>query len=276
MKYAIRSVFIPPPDYLFVAFDLSQAESWASAYLSGEETFKDNLKNRDCHSATASIIFDIPYDTVVEEYKKIGSAYMPRYLGKKSNHGLTYQMGPEEFTEQINAESEETGIIVSLPQIKKIRTKWLEYYWKIPQWWRAIEAEIRATRILINPYGRKRTFMGFLNNQLFKEATAFVPQSTVADHAFGRIQQENPIPGGMLFIRDTIKRNNIPARLCHTAYDSCMYEVHKAAVTDFIPMAYKAMHRPVIINGEECLIPVDGEMGDRWGELSKIPKDMLS
>lgn len=268
MKYPIRSIFVPPKDYLFLSFDLSQAESWVSAYLAKEETFKENLKSGDVHTTTASIIFSKPIEDIKKDSKE-------RYLGKKSNHGLTYWMTAERFTEEINGESEETGITVSLPQIKKIRDKWLEYYWRIPMWWKEIELELRNSRTLITPYNRKRTFFGFMNNETIKEGIAFVPQSTVADHAFGATQESNPILGGMLAIRNYILSTSFPARLCHTAYDSCMYEVHRDAIDDFIPIVYNAMHRPIIINGEECLIPVDGERGERWGEMEKIPHEAV-
>jgi hypothetical protein len=36
------------------------------------------------------------------------------------------------------------------------------------------------------------------------------------------------------------------------------------------------MYRPLLINNVEFYIPVDGEVGERWGELEKLPKEKLA
>lgn len=269
-KYAIRSIFVPPPGHVFLAFDLSQAESWASAYLSRDETFKFNLMHKDVHTATASYIFDKLESDIAKDS-------IERYLGKKANHGLTYWMSAERWTDVINSESEDTGVIVSIIQMRRLRAKWLELYNRIPAWWAETEEIIRRTRQLTTPYGRKRTFFGHLSQESFKEGVAYVPQSTVADHALGCIQPELGIEGGLLGVRRLLKRSfSKSARLVHTAHDSIMLEVRKEAVGDLAPLVYKQMLRPVLIHGEECLIPVDGEIGERWGELEKLQKSFLA
>lgn len=277
MKYAIRSQFIPDSDHVFLAFDLSQAESWASAYLSQDETFKFNLKNKDVHTATASVIFDMTEEAVDKHYRENGSSSIYRYLGKKANHGLTYWMSAERWTEVVNSESEETGIIVSLPQMRVYRDKWTSLYWRIPMWWEEIKAILRTpAKTIYTPYGRKRTFYGIFSDQLVKEAIANVPQSTIADHTLGAIQPELGIEGGILKVRKVFKQYlGREIKLVHTAYDSIMLSVQKSIASEVAPQIYQCMHRPIIINGEECLVPVDGEIGERWGELQKLPKEKL-
>lgn len=264
MKYAIRSIFVPGKDNLFLAFDLSQAESWVSAYLARDDNFKYNLKFKDVHTATAAGIFD-------REEKEIKKDSNERYLGKKANHGLTYMMTADKWTEVVNGESEDTGITVSLAQMRVLRDKWLALYPGIPRWWKEVEEAIRTTRLLTTPYGRKRMFFGLYGDDMLKSAISYCPQSTVADHTLGAIQHGYNTSGGLLGVRAMLREEfNSRARIVHTAHDSIMLEVPKAMVQDVAPRVYQLMHRPILIHGDDCLIPVDGEVGERWGELEKM------
>jgi len=41
-------------------------------------------------------------------------------------------------------------------------------------------------------------------------------------------------------------------------------------VDEIAPQVVAQMKRPIIVNGEECNIPVDCEVGERWGEMVKV------
>ena len=55
-----------------------------------------------------------------------------------------------------------------------------------------------------------------------------------------------------------------------------MLEVPRNRENEFAPIVRKLFERPLVVNGEQFTIPVDGEYGDRWGELKPIPKEWMN
>ena len=51
----------------------------------------------------------------------------------------------------------------------------------VAQFHRRIEEQLRKDRTLTNLYGRRYLFLGRWGHELFKDAYAFIPQSTIAD-----------------------------------------------------------------------------------------------
>lgn len=290
MKLKIRSQFIASPGMTFIAFDLSQAETWVVAHLANEPRMKGALKYSDIHTITACAIFS-PANANCEhnwikddsdESRKCGVcdvvvSNVERYLGKRSNHGNSYRMSAEQWTRVINGSSDQPPYVtVTVAEAKRYRKAWLDFYPGITSWWRQIESDLNTfNRVLTTPYGRKRTFFENWGDSLFKEATAHVPQSTVADHAFGCVQKELGITGGILGISrlaDVRKHG----RIVNTSHDSVMLEVPVGSEQEIGIQCYNQFKRPLIVNGEEFTIPVDGEYGERWGEMKGMPKEWLT
>lgn len=280
-KIKIRSQFIASPGYTYIACDLSQAEAWIVAFLANERTMKDALLYSDIHTITAAALFITnncshpswrKQDDGLRVCDECGESIteIMRYLGKKSNHGNNYRMSPERWTQVINAESDNPPFVtVMLSEARKYNKRWLDLYVGIKQWWREIERQLRENRTLTTPYGRRRVFYGAWNDSLFKEATAYIPQSTVADHALGCTQSTLGIEGGILAIS---KLPDIKAhcRIVTSAHDSVLIEVPKGSELELAPQIYNKFCRPLEIKGEVFTIPVDVEIGDRYGELEKL------
>jgi len=80
----IREAFIAPPGCLIMACDYSQIELRIMAHLSGDpglmQAFYENV---DVHQATASEVFNVPYDEVDKEHRRAAKAI---------NFGLMYGM----------------------------------------------------------------------------------------------------------------------------------------------------------------------------------------
>ena len=258
-KVALRSMLTASKGNILIDCDLAQAEAWIVAYLSADPTMLDALKNGDIHKRTAAIIFECSEDVVTKDM---------RYLGKKSNHAFNYKQGAFKAAETINRESDKPPYItVNVKQTKKFRENYLKAY-RIEQWWTSIEMELKSNgRVLTTPYGRARRFYGFWGDDLFKEAVAFKPQSTVGDHALGLVQRELGIEGGVKGVYYSIcKPSNGAIRIVNTSHDSVVVECPSELLSEVAPQVVKQMKRPIIINGEECNIPVDCKVGERWGE----------
>jgi len=249
-----------PKDHLLLSCDLSQAEAWVVAYAADEPRMKAALKTGKIHETTAQFCLELPSMVMSEEQ---------RYVGKKCNHAFNYRMGPERCCEIINKE----GLItVSNKQTKKFHSKYLELY-RIQDWWREIEEKLKYERSLQNYYGFRRNFHQAISPELFKEGTAFIPQSTIADHMYGNIQPNFPRSGGLLEVhRQITSPSKGEFKLVHSAHDSCIIEFPKRHdVKELYCRVKNLLERPMMINGEEFTVPMDGKYGEVWEDgMEKI------
>lgn len=256
----LRSMFIAPPGYVLISWDLKQAESWVSAYFANELTMKEELRDGDIHALTASAIFREPKEIVKHDKKK-------RYIGKQSNHMLTYRASARRYVQAVNKESD--GLVTLSNKEGTEHTQIWHGLYHFEQWWSEIESDLASNnRTLVTPYGRVRTFFAAWGLELFKQATAHLPQSTVADHTNGAIQLELGIKGGLREVyRVYVKTGAL--RIINQGHDSITGETPVHLMSEIAAGVKALMERPLIIKGEQFTIPVEVEVGERWGELEE-------
>lgn len=268
---------------LLANFDLSQAESWLVAYLAKEEKMKHSLMYGDIHTETAgnALFFANTGCAHIwkEKAKKLYACTLcnrevtevMRYTGKRTNHASGYGMGPFRFAEVVNKESDQPPFVtISIAQAKQYSAAWHSYYTGVAHWWKRIQYQLGVDRTITTPYGFTRMFFGQWGDELFKEAYAFVPQSSVADHFNGAVQVELGIEGGLVKVWKDLRKKNVPARILNQSHDSCLILFDEKAKDDVIDITYHNLLRPMVVNDEQFTIPVDCEIGERWGELEKV------
>lgn len=277
MKVSIRSMFLAPKGKVLVAADLSQAESWIVAYLAKERNMQYSLNQSDIHTDSAAALFHTD-NYCQHNWTKKGDEYhcqtcalvivkTARYIGKRYNHASAYRMKPPRAAQVINKDSDKPPFVtVTLSESKQFSERWHTRY-NLKVWWSEIEQKLNETRSLTTCYGRKRVFFAAWGEELFREATAYEPQSTVADHFNGAIHPELGIPGGLLYIYEKYVVPYSDRKIINQSHDSFIAEVPAADGEEFCQLSMKALRRPLVINGCEFTIPVDGEIGERWGEL---------
>jgi DNA polymerase I-like protein with 3'-5' exonuclease and polymerase domains len=289
----LRSMFVAEPGCVLIACDYSQAETWIVAHLASESKMIKALKYGDIHTDTAANVIlyadsmcmhkdwqenDFPWlknkdGTYTCKYCSCTITSDGRYLGKRCNHALSYKMHEGRMVQIVNADSDKAPYVtITLMQGRTYRDRWLDWYSNVPNvWWPDVIDKLnRNNRTLITCYGRRRIFNGNWGDSLFKEATAFEPQSTVADHANGAIHPELGIRGGFLEVyRQLVERDKV-IKICNQSHDSIMVQAPRESRLEIAERITKILRRPIIVNGHEFVIPVDCEMGDRWGELEKI------
>ena len=163
--------------YIGYEIDLGQAENRIVAYCGPVlEMMQAFETGADVHRLTASLIFGIPYDEVSDEpgsSNLAGGKYSQRFWGKKTNHGLNYDEGPITFAINCEIEPREGKFLVS---------SYHRVYPGVRQNYHAmIKSMLNKNRTIINPMGRKRTFLDRLDDSLYKSGYGHFPQSTVAD-----------------------------------------------------------------------------------------------
>lgn len=187
--------------HMLMEFDKSGAEWVVVAYLSQDKNMLDVVQNgKDPHLITGALISGAPEDTVAQESKVVGLRtdpttvaeqrtkiapltgckwFLPRTMSirqaaKKANHGLNYDEGYRTFALMNEIEEGEA---------KRIRENYLYVaYPGIPRWHESTRRQLKeGNRTLHNLMGRKVRLLNAWGGDLFRQAYAFVPQSTVFD-----------------------------------------------------------------------------------------------
>lgn len=162
---------------IFYSFDLSQAENRIVAYVGRIprmiQAFEDE---EDVHRLTAGLIFNKPPEEVSDEPGSAhigGGNFSERFYGKKANHSLNYDLGYRKF-----------ALVLEIPETD---SKWLveRYHSVYPEvrgvYHQNIRLQLAKDRTITNLMERRRVFTADWGDDMFKEAYAQIPQSTVAD-----------------------------------------------------------------------------------------------
>lgn len=270
-KMAIRSEVRAPKGYYLLQTDLSQAEAWIVAALSHDQNMMEALKRGDIHSLTAiTSVYQkqVPSNEDIHNFCKRAVkdgilTDQQRHIGKKCNHAYNYRMKAEEAASNINKEG---GVTVSVTQTRLWYNKYHEFY-NVKTWWSRIEEQLGIDRTLTSCYGRKRTFYEQWGNDLFKPATSWEPQHTVAFHMYGATQREVGIKGGMLEVfNQIVKLSNGEIKINNTAHDSMILEVPIGIINEIAERVVGLIRRPLVVKGHEFVIPVDASYSEYWKE----------
>ena len=91
----IKQTYVADDDFLWAEVDLSQAESWGTAYISGDPALLEAVNStRDFHAGNVERFFGIPYEEVYDQAAGKVLDKVLRDIGKRVNHGANYNMGP--------------------------------------------------------------------------------------------------------------------------------------------------------------------------------------
>jgi uracil-DNA glycosylase family 4 len=183
----IRSMFIPDKGTIFLSADSSQAEARVVAVLSEDWELLEAFDKVDIHRRTAGLIFGytktlelgVKPIPVVDIMEKDGPE---RFCGKKTRHAANYDMGKNEFMVNFNTDTQKFDIPMSISEWRG--GQMLELFHAASprvkgKFHKDIQDCLNSTRTIIDPFGGVRVFNGRMDNQLYKEGYANIPQRTV-------------------------------------------------------------------------------------------------
>lgn len=260
----MRSFMIADQGYIMYDVDLSQAENRIVSIIAPEPTMIDAFeKGIDIHARTASLIFDIPIDRIIEmDRRKIHCEFLGngqqthRFWGKKANHAFNYGQGYRAFSLQMDI-SEADG--------KFIHSRYHSIYPGIRRYHAWIENQISSSRTLTNLFGRKRLYMDRKDYNLFKEAYSFIPQSSVADiiNRWGLIPiyyEHNPMYKSV--------------ELLNQVHDSIIFQIPLdigLSKHAYILRKIKdSLERPLTFSGKKFVIPAEVKVGYRLYPMTEL------
>ena len=126
----------------------------------------------------------------------------------------------------------------------------------IRRYHRWVQEELRKTRTLVTPFGRKRKFFSRWGDDLFREAYAYIPQSTVADL----------INKGFLNFYENVQKKGL-AKVRLQVHDALYVECKESDREEVTQLLIQAMEIPIVINGFQITIPAEANWGNNWNEI---------
>lgn len=252
--------FDSDPGYVFIEVDMSQAEARIVALLSEDYELLERWDQPgfDIHKLTASWIMGMKPHMITKEL---------RFLGKKVRHAGNYDMKKHRLMIETNNDARKYGIDFHISEWRagQVLDTFHQYSSKIKDVFhqQIVRALQENERVLINPFGRRREFFERWGEDLFKEAYAQIPQSTVPDalrRGIIRIRKEDP-----------------DVRIAVEWHDSILGIVPEKEADAYISLFKRCIEVP--IDFSQCtlprgtlLIPTEAKIGTNYGHLEKYPK----
>lgn len=249
----LRWCIVPDPGHLYFDCDLERADLQVVVWEANDENLKTALRdNVDIHLINAIQLYDIrgiPYDECreshsryLEHIERVGAL---RGLGKRFVHLTNY--GGKARTAAIAC-----GITVHEADLAQRR--WFGLHPGIKAWHRRTEANLKATRSVMNRFGYRRTYFDRVEG-LLTEALAWVPQSTVA-----------------LTIAEVHRRFDaiLGVEVQIQCYDSLAGQLSLADLRGTLAAMHEAS-RVVVPYADPLIIPLGLKIGPSWGECKAHP-----
>lgn len=280
----IREFIVPDKGFVFVQIDKSQAEARVVAVLSEDWELLDAFNRIDIHRRTAALIFDytniLDLSDVCPIADKIGKDSSERFMGKKTRHAGNYNMGKNRFMKEVTADAKKFGIDIKVSEWKagQILDKFHSASPRIRNvFHRDIKTAINETRVLVNPFGRFRMFLDRMGEELYKEAFAHIPQSTVHDaltQAWLRVDDHER--GSLTPLLGSKEWLDYGTEWLMEAHDALLFQCREDEVDDICRMLKKEIEKPISFRScslkrdVDLVIPMDIEIGyENLKELKK-------
>ena len=238
-----RKYFIPKnSDYVIIDADYSQIELRILAHIAGDEAMTSAfLSGEDIHTATASRVFEVPFDEVTSEQRK---------RAKAVNFGILYGMGEYSLSEDLG---------ISMAQAKKYIAGYLAGFPSVKAYLDGIKAEARNNGFVTTLHGRKR------------KIAELASSNKNLQHFGERVAMNSPIQGtaadiikiAMINVSKALKEANIDARLILQVHDELIVEARK----DVAERAYEILKNSME-NAVSLSVPlnVEAHIGESWFE----------
>jgi len=239
----IKSLFTADEGYVLINADLSQAEARVVAHLAGESRLISIFDGGgDIHRKNASVIYRCAESVVTPQQRE---------MAKRVVHASNYGMGYRTFARNAKITEREAEALLR---------QYFATYPRIKLWQQSVAEQLRKTRMLRTPFGRRRQFWSRWDDSMVKEGFAYVPQSTIAD----------AVNLAIINIHRAL-RERTDIQLLLQVHDSIVAQATQEKVHEAVELLVKEMSVNIPLNGE-FKIPVDVKVGLNWNDMVKYVK----
>jgi uracil-DNA glycosylase family 4 len=267
----VRSMYIADEGYVFLQADSSQAEARVVALLADDEDMLRLYDEHDIHALTASWFFG---GTESDYSKKILGYEVPtRFVGKTLRHACHLGAKKRRAALTVNTDARKYKIDINITE--DTAEKALEIlHQKAPKIKGVfhngiIECLERDKRRLVAPlpygidapHGGVRTFFERWNDDLFRQAFAYIPQRAVTDNTKAAgLRIKDRIPGIKIVLE---------------SHDCLLFSVETGRVREYASIITEEMERGIdfsrcSLSRRVLSIPCDIEIGSNYMELKKL------
>ena len=240
----IRKAFIPrDEDHILLASDYSQIELRLVAALSQDEGMLDAFKTgKDIHTATAALIFDVPYEEVTR---------LQRYQAKTINFAILYGAGATRLTQELEISRAEASDLIS---------NYYERFTGLKQFMSGTVQQAKDEGYVTTLLGRKRSLRD-INSR-----------SSVARSLAERMAMNTPIQGtaadmiklAMIRIHKMLREEGFKTRMILQVHDELVFDAPRDEVERVTPLIEELM-REAIPNLDVPIV-VETGTGENWLE----------
>ncbi|MCO6475845.1 MAG: DNA polymerase I [Phaeodactylibacter sp.] len=240
----VREAFIPrDKNHVLLAADYSQIELRLIAEISGDEAMLEAFQSgKDIHRATASRVFDVPYEEVTKEQ---------RYRAKTVNFSLIYGAGAHNLSQQLEIKRSEAQELIN------------QYFKRYPGLKSYMDRAVKDAR----ENGYVKTLMG--RRRYLRDIGS--RNSVVRGHA-ERNAINTPIQGSaadmikiaMVNIHREFKKQGFQSKMILQVHDELVFDVLKEELETIKPIIEDKMKHT--IPGLKVPIVVEMGVGENWLE----------
>lgn len=226
---AVKGSIKAAPGYKIISVDLTTAEVYVAAILSGDTELQNIFKSgQDFHSTVAKKVFKLECD--VSEVKVLYP--LLRQAAKSTTFGVMYQAGPETVAEQINKEARANKMDYhfTVEEARDVIKEYFKAFKGLKSWIDENKNFIGNNGYVYSHFGRKRRLPnvlstdGGIKSHTIRSGLNFLVQSPSSDvNLLAAIDMQK-----------YIKANGMKARIFALVHDSILAEVPEEEADNYV------------------------------------------
>ena len=239
---------------VIVAMDLTTAEMYDAAVLSGDEELMDVFRSGgNFHSMMAKKVFKL--ECPVEDIATLYPAQ--RQAAKAISFGILYGAGPHKISEQITKDS---GVYFSIQDAKRTIDDYFRAFPKLKRWIDSNQAFIKANGFIYSYFGRKRRLANVksddrgIQGHAIRSGLNFLVQSAASDiNLLGAIDAHAEL-----------KAKGLDAKIFALVHDSILAEVKEDQVDEYLEILLRNVQKDRGLSIPGYPIGCDVDIGDDY------------
>ena len=278
----IKGCIVAPKGYKIVAADLTTAEIYYAAVLSGDKAMqqvfinmrKDPAKYPDFHSNIAHMVFHLKCEPA--EVKKLYPAL--RQAAKAISFGILYGSGPKKVAESVNAAFLEEGQAATCDtaEAKEYIVTYFSMFKKLKRWIDNCHRQISSDGFIYNHFGRKRR----LHNVNSSDRSVAGGEIRSGFNAIIQSVSSDHLLLGAVDADEEILEKCVDAEIFALVHDSVVAVVRDDCIDEYLEILYRHIQTDRGCSIPNCPVGIEldsepgGSLDYSCGKLQKMFPDL--